>query len=278
MTQTMFGLSESGDILRWVLPDPDSEVIPGVKWGYADSVFCAAYWVHQLELSKGNFTRHCFKTGDTLLEETVFCLLGGHGISYELALAAFEHLKISGVITAEDIDVDQIASILSQPLELGDRLVRYRFPNRRAKFIQAAKIAFSEMQPPEDPTALRAWLMGISGIGPKTASFIVRNWMDSDNVAIIDIHLHRAGLLAGVFDARDRVDHDYFNMERKFLTFANALGVRASLLDGLIWAQMREMPLLVDLALDEIASHRIPSETQNKNRPGAQYALISGHS
>ncbi|MDZ3993341.1 hypothetical protein PspTeo4_24872 [Pseudomonas sp. Teo4] len=41
--------------------------------------------------------------------------------------------------------------------------------------------------------ALRDWLLELPGIGYKTASWVARNWLDADDVAILDIHILRAG-------------------------------------------------------------------------------------
>ena len=71
----------------------------------------------------------------------------------------------------------------------------------------------------------------------------MRNWLDSDAVAILDIHVVRAGRFCRLFNEQDRVERSYRPMERRFLEFARALGVRASLLDILIWDQMRRYHL-----------------------------------
>lgn len=84
-------------------------------------------------------------------------------------------------------------------------------------------------------------LMEIPGIGPKTASWIARNWLGSDEVAILDIHIIRAGVLIGLFDSRQSVPRDYKAMEERFLTFARALDVRPSLLDAVMWREMRKL-------------------------------------
>ena len=56
------------------------------------------------------------------------------------------------------------------------------------------------------PVALRDWLLAIPGIGPKTASWIVRNRTGSSAVAIIDVHILRAGTSAGSVQATARRD------------------------------------------------------------------------
>ena len=96
---------------------------------------------------------------------------------------------------------------------------------------------------------LRDWLLRIKGIGLKTASWIVRNWLDSDDVAILDIHIFRAGLLAGFFNGADSVERDYIRMENRFLAFAHALGARASILDAIIWWQMKQAGSLAHQAI-----------------------------
>jgi thermostable 8-oxoguanine DNA glycosylase len=81
--------------------------------------------------------------------------------------------------------------------------------------------------------------MAIPGIGPKTASWIVRNWTGTDEVAILDVHVIRAGQLIGLFPKHIRLPRDYSALEARFLEFSHALKVRASLLDAIIWREMR---------------------------------------
>jgi thermostable 8-oxoguanine DNA glycosylase len=83
--------------------------------------------------------------------------------------------------------------------------------------------------------------MTIRGIGPKTASWITRNWLGCDQVAILDIHIIRAGLLIGLFKVDQKVERDYEAMEARFLAFAKALDVRPSLLDAVMWRSMRKL-------------------------------------
>ncbi|MGK7863061.1 hypothetical protein [Falsiroseomonas sp. E2-1-a4] len=66
--------------------------------------------------------------------------------------------------------------------------------------------------------------MRLNGIGPTTASWIARNWLGAASVAILDIHVIRAGQLIGLFEQEVRLPRDYFGMERRFLDFAEAVG------------------------------------------------------
>ena len=93
--------------------------------------------------------------------------------------------------------------------------------------------------------ALRDWLLQLPGVGYKTASWIARNWLDADDVAILDIHVVRAGVLGGYMDASLSVQSDYLLLEAQFLRFSQALGIRASELDAVIWMEMMQSPSTV---------------------------------
>jgi thermostable 8-oxoguanine DNA glycosylase len=90
---------------------------------------------------------------------------------------------------------------------------------------------------------MRNDLMAFPGVGPKTASWIVRNLTGSNDVAILDVHVIRAGQTMGLFPHEIRLPHDYEVLEDLFLKFANGIGVGAASLDALIWSQMRRLPL-----------------------------------
>jgi thermostable 8-oxoguanine DNA glycosylase len=81
--------------------------------------------------------------------------------------------------------------------------------------------------------------MELPGIGPKTASWIARNWLGTDEVAILDVHVLRAGTMMGLFPKNYRMPRDYVFLEERFLALANALNVKASFLDAIIWREMR---------------------------------------
>ena len=95
--------------------------------------------------------------------------------------------------------------------------------------------------PPNEDLAFRAWLLDFPGIGPKTASWITRNWLHSNRVAIIDIHVFRAATIAGVFRGVEKIARDYNFLEMKFLQFAQGVGIKASRLDVLMWRQKKDV-------------------------------------
>ena len=225
----------------FVLPGPDDYVIEDITWGRFDSFFTPAYWAIQAWLSNDTQKYSNYKLGDTLLEEVVACLLGGYGIPSEVGLAMFNKVKKSGILNKRHITDDEVHTILMEPVEVESRYVKYRFHNVKSKYISHAINFINQSEIPSyTGKAFRDWLStNIKGIGPKTASWITRNWLSSDDVAIIDIHLKRAGLYSGYYKQKDIDADDYFEMEKKFLSFASAITVRASILDTIIWSQMK---------------------------------------
>ena len=221
---------------------PDSEVIEGVLWGRPEWVPSAAYWA--ILAATADEARHGFSDKDlTLAQEVGFCLLGGYGITAELNKAYFDLLRDEGVFETKSFrSAEEIEVLLRRPAQIDGRPRRYRFPRQKSARISQALERLKMMTPQlDDHLAFRRDLMAIPGIGPKTASWIVRNWLESDKVAILDIHVLRAGELIGLFDRNYTLPRDYERLERRFLDFCDALGVRASLMDAIIWTEMREL-------------------------------------
>lgn len=234
---------ENSGIVR--IPDPDVEVVPGVAWGVAEVPNTPAYWAVRCRWENSN-PDYVTKQA-TLAEETGFCLLGGYGIKYEVNAAAFDRLKAASVF---DLDVlvteAEILALLKAPLQVSGRDQRYRFPNQRARRLAAMRDSLQKISLTGcDPHGMRQALLAIEGIGPKTASWIVRNVMGSDEVAIIDIHILRACTGMGVFPSDIRLPRDYEPLERRFIAFSNAIDVRPSVLDAVMWSEMRSIPAKV---------------------------------
>lgn len=220
---------------------PDAEVIPGVKWGRPEWVPSAAYWAAMSQIADDSDDFVC--TEATLKEQVGFCLLGGFGITAEMNHAIFDHLDAQGIFRPHTIPAAaEIERLLRMPVNVEGKLRRYRFPNQRSSRLATALRLIEENPPsPDDPRKFRDELIKIPGIGPKTASWITRNWLGSNEVAILDIHIIRAGILIGLFDRRQTVPRDYNEMEARFLAFAAALNVRPSLLDAVMWREMRKL-------------------------------------
>jgi thermostable 8-oxoguanine DNA glycosylase len=227
------------------LPDAAEFVIPQIAWGAIDAFPTPAYWAFQVLARRitGNTIR-C-QLGNSFIEEVAACLLGGHGIPARVGLAAFEHIRSNGGLIGTP-SADRLFELLSEPLLIGDRSVRYRFARQKAYFLSAVLARIAEDNPPTScGTELRRWLIESPGIGYKTASWIARNWLGADDVAILDIHLLRAGNLTGFLADGLTVERDYLRLEEQFLRFSDALGVKASELDAVIWHEMMSSPSTV---------------------------------
>lgn len=233
-----------GELRRLLLPDPEIALMPGLAWRRHDEIFTPAYWAAQTWMYAEEAPDH-YRLGHTLEEEVLACLLGGHGIPAEVGLAAFE--RIRGIIHASPeslLEDAAIEAVLAEPLNMRGRQVRYRFARQKARYAGAARRFLRGFEEHGlSDRELRDVLMRIPGIGPKTSAWAVRNWRGSDEVAIIDIHIYRAGLILGIFEPHMTPERSYIELEERFLEFARAAGLKASILDSVMWLTMRELPM-----------------------------------
>jgi thermostable 8-oxoguanine DNA glycosylase len=249
------------------LPAADKEVIPGVLWGAIEAFPTPAYWAYQVLARRAQGTRINYRLGSTLREEVGACLLGGHGIPASVGLAAFEALRAKGAFTGEVHEESTLFDWLSKPMQVGDRTIRYRFARQKAKYLAAAMAKMNSETPPiTSGRQLRDWLIAIPGIGFKTASWVARNWLDADDVAILDIHLLRAGLLARFFPDDLTVERHYLQLESMFLDFSAGLGVRPSELDAVIWWEMMSSVETVNQIFEGLRLDTVPRYVSNRRR------------
>lgn len=207
-----------------------------IDWGRFDAFGSAAYWIDQTV--RGSYVSRVSAAAErrSLAEETVFCLLGGYGVSAETALTA--HVVVMEYLDAHPSPTaDELEAVLRRPLPDTGR--RYRFPSQRGRRIASALEQLRTREFPSEPVALRDTLLSMDGIGPKTASWIVRNVTGSSRVAIIDIWLVRALTATGVFQPSWRANREYASYETAFLQYAAHGRVHAGALDLCIWDQAR---------------------------------------
>ena len=230
---------------------------PETTWGEEWDIGSAAFWSF-LAVSS-DVRRH--RLADSFTGEVVACMLGGAGVPGDVGVAAFRAMDQSGVLTMENMTPEVVAKVLHEPLDVPGRTrpVRYRFWRQRSSRI-ANTVAFlrsSHGDPDLDPMLaqdardMRRRLLVLPGVGMKTASWVVRNYLDSDEVAIVDIHVTRAGVAAGVFCRKWRLPVDYALFESAFLSWAAAGGVRASVLDAVIWRTMADLREVGDIVVGE---------------------------
>lgn len=236
--------------INFDFPEPDCEVSSGVLWGSIDAFPSPAYWAYQVLARRMEGKQIIYKLGRTLKEEIGACLLGGHGIPANIGLVAYNHIRNHGAFGNTSPSEDDLFRWLSEPLSIGDRSVKYRFARQKSKYLSCALKKLAMEEPPTGSgKELRDWLLSIPGIGYKTASWVARNWLDADDVAILDIHIYRAGLLGGFFDPNLTVEKHYLILEERFIKMSNGLGVRASELDAVIWFEMMSSPSTVHRAM-----------------------------
>ncbi len=246
-------VEEHGEKVVIRLPNENEWLMPDIKWGNRNRPFTPAFWASSYWTNKIEGTLPKIEKAPDLIEEVAFCVLGGYGIKAELNKAAYDRVQQLGFLRAgREATLDEIQEALSQPFSVGGRDIRYRFPRLKGRYLfEAIEQLHARTALPTDPIDTRNWLLTFKGIGPKTASWVVRNLFHTDQVAILDIHLHRAGVLLGLFKESDSVSKHYFRMEEKFLTFAANLKISSSVLDLLIWNVMRENPRTVKNAFLE---------------------------
>ena len=184
-----------------------------------------------------------FRLGGGLEEELLACMLGGHGIRAEVGLAAYRLVRSEmhaspGVL----VDEGRLLPLLSGTFLVDGRPVRYRFARQKAAYVSAAFRELPEVDPGLADRPLRDRLTRLRGVGPKTASWVVRNLRRSDEVAILDIHVVRAGRLLGIFEPGYCVERHYGALEAAYLRFARAIDAPASILDSVMWMTMRDLP------------------------------------
>lgn len=234
--------SINGCIESLDLPDPDAVIWPGLCWGRYDRPLSPAFWVCQAWMAKPEHEA-AYRLGRSFMEEVVYCLLGGHGASAEIGLAASTRVCTAlADRTCAMLPEEELEKLLRKPLVVGGRSVHYRFAAQRARYLAETLSRLSELDEEQmDDIALRDGLRKLPGIGPKTASWIVRNRRASDRVAILDIHIVRACALIGVFPQGADPARQYLDLEHRFLAFCDATQSRASAMDAVMWATMRNL-------------------------------------
>jgi thermostable 8-oxoguanine DNA glycosylase len=259
------------------LPGATAVVWPGLLWGSFLEPLTPAFWASQAWMAKPPHPEG-YRLGRTLREEVIFCLLGGHGAPAEIGLAASrrvcDELRRTGDHSPPQVELERL---LREPLNVCGRQVRYRFANQRARYLagaleRIAKRSYDELTDID----LRDALMTLPGVGPKTASWIVRNWRSSDNVAILDVHIVRACSAIGVFSENADPARHYVELEKRFLAFCEATRSRASAMDAVMWSTMRSVSrTLLQQLVDGVSKiAQLAAGEQRGNRPCQDQAPI----
>jgi N-glycosylase/DNA lyase len=118
-----------------------------------------------------------------------------------------------------------------------------RFHHSKARWITEAKTKFPEiLQVTTGPlTAVekREWMVKhVKGLSYKEATHFLRNIGKNDGLTILDRHILKNLTVYGVIRSRpiSLTKKRYLSIERKFLTFADTVGITADELDLLFWS------------------------------------------
>jgi thermostable 8-oxoguanine DNA glycosylase len=235
--QTMHVSAQSG-FRTIAMPDPDCEALPGIPWGRFDHLLTAAYWKGQVDQASQLGLDRRLRLGSSLVEEAAACLLGGYGMKGELGVLAFNRLRERGMLE-NNPNAGELEANLAEPFLVDGASIRYRFPRQKSRYLERLLEMLAGFDEPEDDVALRDGLTAVPGVGLKTASWVVRNHRASNSVAVLDVHIIRACEHLGVFPPRSNPQNSYRDLEARYLRFARAIDVPASLLDAVMWRHMR---------------------------------------
>jgi len=183
--------------------------------------------------------------------ELLFCLLGGHGVSFELSLSATSVLVERGVFgscqrrgnSLQRYVQDLLGRPWYEPCRVDGSGRRYRYPRRKAALVraaddwlhtQAANGLLRELRAVPDAVGRRTWLCSCPGVGPKTASWLLRNVGLGESLAILDVHILRALEQAGRVGPY-RLPRDYESVEQAFLQWSTDVGAPPAAFDLLLW-------------------------------------------
>lgn len=188
-----------------------------------------------------------------LRRELVFCLLGGHGVTYELGRSATR--VVMALDPFHDLwSHDQLRQRLEhelrkpqfEPACADGAWRRYRFPARKARLVSDAVVWVrdrgglrSGLAAQQSEDERRQWLCDCPGVGLKTASWLLRNCGWAERLAILDVHVLRALAEAGVSEKRPSSARDYLEIERAYLQWAEQLDASPAELDLFLWDVQR---------------------------------------
>jgi hypothetical protein len=185
--------------------------------------------------------------------EILFCLLGGFGITYEhnqSAAKAVAELEPFAEGWDDNELFEAIVSMLSlarfEPPRRSGELRRYRFPRRKSALIVSAR-RWLQFHTPLDERLLvltsekdrREFLCRCPGIGPKTASWLLRNLGWAEELAVLDVHVVRALSEAGRIGHDVRLPRDYDFVEEAFVRWCRELSAPPAAFDLFVWEWQR---------------------------------------
>ncbi|RZI56463.1 MAG: 8-oxoguanine DNA glycosylase [Rubrivivax sp.] len=279
MTQIVALVSRHASLQR-ELPDPHHLLLTGVRWGALEEFPTPAYWMQQAlrrrldRLDSPDRPHAAWPTasGRTLAEEVGASLLGGPGIPAAVGLAAFARIRERGAFVQPGVCERTLGAWLGEPLEVEGKSLAFRFAAQKARHLAAVMPALLSAPDFEGGQDVRNWLMALPGVGPKTASAIVRGWSASEEIALLDVHLLRVGQVIGLFSRKLTVERHYLEAEARLLKLCAAMALRASELEAVVASEMSRSPATARFLVDHLkatepgAKPSVPAAASTKSR------------
>ena len=191
-------------------------------------------------------------TDRRLFEEVIFCIVGGFGVGFEHALSVTNKVLGLGVAhpawrdeTLKTRLTEEFGRRQFEPPASDGSVRRYRYSSRKADLIVRARSwllqrpgLVGRLQSVQPECRRRAELMQCPGLGPKSASWALRNVGLATELAILDVHIMRALRTAGRITV-ERLPRDYELVEASFLAWCRDLGAPPAAFDLFVWEWQR---------------------------------------
>ncbi len=187
-----------------------------------------------------------------LFEEVMFCIVGGFGVEFEHAVSVAQRVLQLGLgdpgwgdERLEARLLEEFARPQFEPQRRDGRLRRYRYGGSKARLIVRARRwllqqrnLVGRLEAMGCEQERRNVLMECPGLGPKSASWALRNVGLCVDLAILDVHVTRALRLAGRMTT-ERLPKDYDVVERSFLRWCRDSGAPPGAFDLFLWEWQR---------------------------------------
>ena len=179
-------------------------------------------------------------------------MLGGHGVTFELALSATDVVMalcpFESFWTETELEKvlrEELSSPQFDPRRKDGSLRKYRYPNRKAQLLLEARAWVLDSGGLSEGLAAidcererRRWLCSCPGLGPKSASWLLRNTGYAKHLAILDVHILRAMNEAGRLSV-SKLPQNYEEVELQFLAWCEELDAPVSAFDLFLWEWQR---------------------------------------
>lgn len=222
---------------------------PSMELGERSTDIAQVYWQKAWEVAAPHYlgpVEGSRADDQELRAELLFCLLGGHGISYDLNLSVADRLWARGLFrTSRRLQRSSIEAELRKPQFEPPRrdgtLRRYRFPARKAELLYGAQLWLDDVDSLAAALATivreperRDFLCSCPGVGPKSASWLLRNCGYARELAVLDVHVVRAMQSCGRIEEAD-LSRGYEAIEGEYLSWCRDYDADPARFDLIVW-------------------------------------------